>query len=442
MGKVSNRKNNNNVHYGKDNKNKMNENENQNTENYYRQENNNSMAINDTPPRDENPENNLLNKHEDLSTKAALATVESNIKSDLKSSFKNELLPLIKDVQSTKNTVGEIGKNLSYVAKSTDINNVVSSVNNAIFNVRQQIINQSTENISIKLNGITKYLKDAEGKSVTEYAKNILKSQHNSTEKISSHFTDFEGQLKTISENTEMIQSLPGKLDTVTKILEDKGLQLKQELPAINHDEETIAELAECGEKILQQLATAARWYARKLPEINSHDKKIEELNKANEKLVEKAANEGEQRGRKAVIAELLGLYDNIQMLMNPTAENAQEQLQILATFLQNKGVEPIYKLNEEIEITPDNLMNYQAYFENLNPGKIVITSPAYTFDSKIVKKASYIPSEEFYKQEQNQENISQEQNQENISQEQNQENISQEQNQENISQEQNQENI
>ena len=414
MGKDYNPKHNKqNPNYHGSNKNKMNEN--QQITDYTAQDTNNSMVRTDTPST-----GNIENLVSKLATLADLATVESNIKNDLKGSIKSSETTLLREIQATKVTADKIDRNLNGIAKKYDIDTAVNRAKNEISNSVLEI-NQKTENLEIKLNRIFKAVLDNESKSgIVDHVKNIskatetIKKVRDSTDKISNRFDGVEEKLNDISANTEMIQSLPGKIDTVTKILEDKGLQFKQDLPAVNPDEETLAELAECGEKILQQLATAARWYARKLPEINANDKKIEEINAANAKDVQKAAKEGEQRGRNAIIAELLELYKgNIQSLMNHAAENAQNQLEILSTFLKNKDVLPIYELHEEIEITADNLLNYQNQIESINPGKIVITSPGYTFNSKVVEKASYIPAEEFYKQqEQNQENISQEQNQ------------------------------
>ena len=238
---------------------------------------------------------------------------------------------------------------------------------------------------------------DESGQTVIKAVNKISKSQRNSNEELSKRLDELESKLKDISNNTEVIQSLRGTMDEISQVLTNKGLQLKQDFPVVNHDEETLADLAECGEKILQQLAIAARWYARKLPELNAHETAIKNLNEANEKAVNRAREEGEVYGRKAVIKELLGLYDDLHKLMNPSADDALNQLNVLADFLRNKGVEPIYQLNAELEITDADVIKYQHNIANLQPGKIVITSPGYAFDTETIEKAKYIPAEEFY---------------------------------------------
>lgn len=233
--------------------------------------------------------------------------------------------------------------------------------------------------------------------SINSAAQKILTAQRNSNAALTQQLGDMEERLKNIGESTEMIQSLPGKIDGITEILSSKGLQIKQEFPAINHDEETLAQLAQYGEKILQQLAIAARWYARKMPEISKHETEIKNLTETHADDLTRAAKDGEARGRKAVVRDLLARYgENIHDLME-SAENEGGRLKVLADFLKNEGVEPIYQLHEEREITDDNLMNYEHNIANLRAGKIVITSPGYSFDNEVISKATYMPAEEFY---------------------------------------------
>ena len=237
--------------------------------------------------------------------------------------------------------------------------------------------------------------------SINSAAQKILTAQRNSNAALTQQLGDMEERLKNIGESTEMIQSLPSKIDDITdditEILSAKGLQIKQEFPAINHDEETLAQLAQYGEKILQQLAIAARWYARKMPELSKHEDAIRKLNETHEKDLIRAGKDGEARGRKAAVRDLLARYgENIHDLME-AAENDGGRLNVLAEFLKNEGVEQIYQLHEEREITDDNLMNYEHNIANLRAGKIVITSPGYSFDNEVISKATYMPAEEFY---------------------------------------------
>ena len=237
-------------------------------------------------------------------------------------------------------------------------------------------------------------------KHIYDVKSDIISRNEKSVKDVKRDLADFNAvlneiiniKLKDIANDTELIQSLPGKIDNIDKTLKDKGIRLKQEFPAVSHDEETLAELTECGEKILQQLSIAARWYARKKPEMEDYERKLKNLSDANERAKEQAKNEGFEEGRKAVITNLLISYDDINALMTAEPENADKRLKVLATFLKNQGVEPIYEINKELEITDDNLGNFEHNINNLKKGigKIIITSPGYTFGTKTISKASY----------------------------------------------------
>lgn len=303
--------------------------------------------------------------------------------------LKNEVyIPLLTEIQQSFRKNHDSFNGISNFALNTNNNfEDVKKNFNAVLK-REEILAQSLNSVESKVNGSREILQ--------RDLQSIAKLQRDSRDILSSSINALEKKLNGIADNTDMIQSLPGKIDGISQILSDKGLQLKQEFPAINHDEETLAELAEYGEKILQELAIAARWYARKLPEINAHENQIKNLTAANEDAVNTARKNGEDAGRKTIIENLLQKYGDIQRLMNPSEDNALEQLKILSTFLSNEGVEPIYTLNEELEITADNIMDYEHNIENLQLGKIIITSPGYTFNNKTVEKAKYEFTDDF----------------------------------------------
>lgn len=279
---------------------------------------------------------------------------------------------------------------------SNKIRQVENSVQNARSDMERGLQSLLTE-LQSKISRYDISTTNSVNNSVNSAAKNILNSQRNSKDALTAQLNDLEGQLKNIRESTEMIQSLPGKIDGLTDILSAKGLQIKQEFPVLNHDEETLAQLAQYGEKILQQLAIAARWYARKMPEISKHETTIKNLNETHEKDLISAGKAGEARGRKAAVRDLLARYgENIHDLMT-SAENDYGRLNVLSEFLKNEGVEQIYQLHEVIEITDNNLMNYEHNIANLRAGKIVITSPGYSFDNQVISKATYMLADEFF---------------------------------------------
>lgn len=285
-------------------------------------------------------------------------------------------------------------KDLDFV--ETRLSSKIQQAETSVAQIARSEVQRGLQSIQRGFGGLEQIIADKAG-NVANEVKNFSKTQRNANEALTTQLSDVEGRLKKIGESTEMIQSLPSKIDNITEILSAKGLQIKQEFPAINHDEETLAQLAQYGEKILQQLAIAARWYARKMPEISKHETEIKNLTETHTEDLTRAAKDGEARGRKAVVRDLLARYgENIHDLME-SAENEGGRLKVLADFLKNEGVEPIYQLHEEREITDDNLMNYEHNIANLRAGKIVITSPGYSFDNEVISKATYMPAEEFY---------------------------------------------
>ncbi|MBQ7703871.1 MAG: hypothetical protein IJT73_00345 [Selenomonadaceae bacterium] len=171
----------------------------------------------------------------------------------------------------------------------------------------------------------------------------------------------------------EQLENLSAKIDSLPKFQEKNPVS--NDIP---QDEKIIEELAEYGEKIMHLLAIAARCYSRKLPELKKHQEDIKNINDAKEKEKIQAEKKAEERGRKAVIKDLLNLYSDIH------------NHSVLATFLENQGVEKRYEINEELEIIENNIRELETYIAELQIGKIIITAPAYIFDGEVIARATY----------------------------------------------------
>lgn len=331
----------------------------------------------------------------------ALLFQEVKLLSSQETTDSSNIKTLQKSVNEFKQNISDILSGLvSSSPKKIDLDFAEQNIKNKI----QNLDNNVKSNLSYNVGVIKKYIDDggkgvatSVTKSVTDLTDLVKKkfdgqnnNQNNNHSETLGKLSTIKEKVEEISQSTEVMQSLPKKIDDISAILSDKGLQLKQDFPAVSHDEETLAELAECGEKILQQLAIAARWYARKLPEINAHEHALKNLSATKDREKDIAEENGKELGRKAVVKELLARYDDIYKLMSGNPDGAEKRLKILSTFLTNQGVEQIYQVDEELEITEENLMNFEPYFNNLQPGKIIVTSPAYTFDSQIIAKATY----------------------------------------------------
>lgn len=367
----------------------------------YRRDKTKKNLTKDTPPEEKTVSHDDIRVENNAHDTGKLLEPINFIKNALTSltSLANTKFAKEKDVKDVADFVIDARNKIYSVDKKLD--DVISPIFSEVQNLRRDMNNLPRRNdVTNSINSAAQNLRaavvDESGQSVIKSVKIISKIQDNFRKSTDARFVGLEKGLKNIADSTEVIQSLPGKIDGIAQILSDKGLQLKQDFPAINHDEETLAELTECAEKILQQLSIAARWYARKLPELNAHEESIKDLTAANEQAVNQARKEGEERGRKSVIRELLGAYDDLHKLMNPTDDTVLDQLKILATFLKNAGVEPIYEVGQSIEITDGDLISYEHNIANLKPGKIAITSPGYAFNSDTIEKAKYMPYEDF----------------------------------------------
>ena len=281
-----------------------------------------------------------------------------------------------------------IGQKIDKRPKGEDFPKVLKPTYDEVMKIKSELTK-----VSSRTTAMIGKVEDERG-SVIEAVRSLIQSQRNAKGDLDGRMDGVETSLKTIGESVETMQSLPGKIDEIHNILTDKGISLKQELPTVNHEEETIVDLAECGEKIFQQLTLAARWYARKLPELNAHETTMKNLHAANDQAKEQAHQNGIEEGRKMVIRDLLNRYDeeSLDKLLNP----ADLQLKVLADFLTNAGVEPMYEMHQEITLSEKDRLKYEPYIKDFTPGKIVITFPGYTFDSQIIAKARYMPYEEF----------------------------------------------
>ena len=370
-----------------------------------------SAAVNDnTPAVEQNfapPQQTFAENSSDSLLLPTLNTLSKQVTEIVnalpeKIASRKDLSELIDAINNTIGKVKNFSQNLSadLDAKTRDVESRLQKITGATQSVDKKIdgvlgkkdfditakslgerIRQTYDSVNVARSGVQKDLEGVK-QTISEKMSVAQKNSKDSFNSLTQQLLDVEKRIKYIGESTELIQSLPGKIDDITELLTSRGLQIKQELPALNHDEETLAQLAQFGEKILQQLSIAARWYARVLPELSKHETEIKNLNVTHEQEKLRAEKDGETRGRKAVVRELLARYgDNVHALMSP-AEDADGRLKVLATFLENEGIQPIYQIHAELEITDDNLMNYEHNIANLRTGKIVITSPGYVFDT------------------------------------------------------------
>ncbi len=319
-------------------------------------------------------------KKSDTSNNAEISTAPPNVSQTetppQKKSVKNP------DTSSEEKYLKQIADNI--IGIKNDINLYSVSTNNHT-DKKFQALEKSLQTIIL----IQKNSFSALPKTLNKYLQSIDNNFQDYIGNLEEKLTGVEKKVQGIDESTEILQSLPRKIDDIAAILKSANLQTQSDIPAINPDEETLKTLTEYGERILQQLSLAARWYARRLPDLNAQETLIKNLTAKYENEKKIAAQEGEMRGRKSIIKELFKLYgDGVHKLFE-AAEGTQ--ISILVNFLKNQGVEVRYKVNQELEITEKNILKHEPYIENLKLGKILITAPAYVFDNEVLARATYI---------------------------------------------------
>lgn len=260
-------------------------------------------------------------------------------------------------------------------------------------------VQKSIGNVENKFTGLTNEIRRdiTNGVSAASNKINSLDSKFRTVNNTLRNVEDYTEQIKTVAADIHNIQTniettigqqnnIKKTLDKLQAVLTDKNLEMKKKLPASTHDEETIVKLGEYGKVIFEQLLLAARWYARKKEDLEGIEEERKSFQKqlVNEKI--ESFNQGKADGKKEVIKDLLEKYDDIVSLM----DSQEGEMRVLADYLLNNGLSPIFKKGEVIDVTEENLRGYESQIEQLQVGKIEITQPGYVFDGKILSKAKW----------------------------------------------------
>ena len=210
---------------------------------------------------------------------------------------------------------------------------------------------------------------------------------------LSEHSDDIQDRLDELPKITGSVEVCAGKLkqlDSIQKILSDKNIDIKQTFPASNHDEETIMQMAEYGRIILQQMETAARWYARRKQDFEGIDQERQHHAEELRSKIEEARNQGIHEGKRQFIFELISKYDeaNLSALFEADEVGALNRNKTLAAFLRNQGIEEVLKRGDIHTITDNNLEEYRILINHAHIGTVRITSPAYVLSNQVIAKA------------------------------------------------------
>ncbi len=250
-------------------------------------------------------------------------------------------------------------------------------------------INFSKESLSKECQNIKKVI-DSKTEIIQDIISESAKKQAND---LSEHSDDIQDRLEELPKITGSVEVCAGKLkqlDSIQKILSDKNIDIKQTFPASNHDEETIMQMAEYGRIILQQMETAARWYARRKQDLEGIDQERQHHAEELRSKIEEARNQGIHEGKRQFIFELISKYDeaNLSALFEADEVGALNRTKTLAAFLRNQGIEEVLKRGDIHTITDNNLEEYRILINHAHIGKVRITSPAYVLSNQVIAKA------------------------------------------------------
>lgn len=196
--------------------------------------------------------------------------------------------------------------------------------------------------------------------------------------------------LKALEITSGQIGQLKEEIDTVSQVLTDKGLQLRQKFPAATTDENVLCQLTEYGHTILTQLSVAARWYARSKEELDHLAAIKSQAEKEYSRGYEAGKNIGQVEGRRVLVRNLFDRFGDGATLLLDRQEGFEPlvQLKILADFLQSEGLHRGYAPGEIVEVTEENYAELSARIKNLPHTSVRIVRGDYYLGDELLQKA------------------------------------------------------
>lgn len=359
---------------------------------------NSNKKNNDSNSNQSQSVNNSQNNHNQFKTKDTSSVFQKDNQNEILKKLGEHNQHLTDEASDLTDQVlkisDELQKKMEYGGQS---------IQNEIKRFQENLKREQERHIS-QLNGfITNNARGLKGK-IDDVGNNVTDNVNNNLDK---KFKGINGTLRNLEDSTEQIQTVAADMNTVKNdiettigqqvkikktldelqaVLTDKNLEMKKKLPASTHDEETIVKLGEYGKVIFEQLLLAARWYALKKEDLEGIEEERKSFKKqlVNEK--NESFNQGKTEGKKEVIKNLLEKYDDIVSLMN----SKEGGMQVLADYLLNNGLSPIFEKGKVIDVTEENWRGYENQIEQLQVGKIEITQPGYVFAGEILSKAKW----------------------------------------------------
>jgi len=364
------------------------------------------------------------------------STVDSGIKETQEDSFakKEENVPETPPIeektdekvaiQFEEKTVNvEEKKEIPGTADSSDvvkaIDNVGKQINEDLINAVDDLIGtmgaNNAESISTMKSCIEaqgKRTADTAMRAANDASQMIVQKAQKNTENIIGSVNDTKRSITEIQDKvvskvnavgkrvTDMggsIEGIEGKLhrldqlDTITELLQNKGLIMSMEIPPVNADEEDIINLVRYSQKITEQLGYAARDMIRKQEAFKSQEEGNANEQKMMDQKVSKAHDDGVLEGKKAFVKQLISKYEDIDTIR----ESENNHIHVIWTLLMELGVvidgEGCYEKGKVIDFSDADIERLIGTYSKLDgAGKYKVVKTGLSFQGEIICKAKF----------------------------------------------------
>lgn len=268
----------------------------------------------------------------------------------------------------------------------TSIKNGVASQAKHIIDTTVRTVNETTQTTFQK---IQKSAENIIG-SVNDTKRSISETQDKLVSKVNAvgkRVTDMGESIEGIEGNLHRLD----QLDTITELLQNKGLTMSMEIPPVNADEEDIINLVRYSQKITEQLGYAARDLIRKQEAFKSQKEGNANEQKMIEQKIAKAHDGGVLEGEKSFVKQLISKYEDIDTIR----ESDNSYIHVIWTLLMELGVlidgNGYYEKGKEIDFTDADIERLIGTYSKLEgAGKYKVVKTGLSFRGEIICKSEF----------------------------------------------------
>lgn len=234
---------------------------------------------------------------------------------------------------------------------------------------------KNTENIISSINDTKKSISETQDKLVSK------------VNAVGKRVTDMGESIEGIEGNLHRLD----QLDTITELLQNKGLTLSMEIPPVNADEEDIINLVRYSQKITEQLGYAARDLIRKREAFKSLEEGNANEQKMMDQKIAKAHDDGVLEGKKSFIKQLISKYEDVDTIR----ESENNHIHVIWTLLMELGVlidgDGYYEKGKKIDFSEADIERLIGTYSKLDgAGKYKVVKTGLSFQGEIICKAEF----------------------------------------------------